>query len=205
MAQKEKQTTQLVTPLVTGLAAAVATLCIVQYYRVLQPDAVPNTCNVPAHGADSSYQYEEYTVQKGDTLSSIAQEELGNKTRVQELIVLNEERLPTLKRNPEWVEPGWTLLLPPKEFEITEHELAELRGYVHMVAADRVIISTTQNLEQQTHIYITSKSQFVKAGDIITKESVQPGDCISAVVRTEGSTPNAIQVLEVTNADFQKL
>jgi len=49
-----------------------------------------------------------YTVRKGDTLATIAQRELGNKNRWQEIASLNASELP----NPAALSPGTTLKIP---------------------------------------------------------------------------------------------
>jgi DNA-binding SARP family transcriptional activator len=56
-------------------------------------------------------------VQRGDTLWGIAEHELGNPLRWSEILELNEGRSQpgglTLT-DPHWIDPGWTLLLPPE-------------------------------------------------------------------------------------------
>jgi DNA-binding SARP family transcriptional activator/LysM repeat protein len=56
-----------------------------------------------------------YVVQRGDTLWSIAQKQLGDPLRWSEIYQLNEGRPQpggATLNDPHWIDPGWTLLLP---------------------------------------------------------------------------------------------
>jgi len=52
-----------------------------------------------------------YTVQPGDTLSSIAQQIFGDSNRYQEIVDLNKEKYPQLLQNPNLIEPGMVLIV----------------------------------------------------------------------------------------------
>jgi DNA-binding SARP family transcriptional activator len=57
-----------------------------------------------------------YTVQRGDTLWGIAQRELGDPLRWSEIYQLNVGRSQpggATLTDPHWIDPGWTLVLPP--------------------------------------------------------------------------------------------
>ncbi len=65
----------------------------------------------PAAGATRTY-----VVQRGDTLWGIAERELGDPLDWSQIYQLNEGRLQpggVALTDPHWIDPGWTLLLPP--------------------------------------------------------------------------------------------
>lgn len=53
-----------------------------------------------------------YTVKAGDYLSSIAKTMLGDGNRWMEIVNLNADKYPSLKKNPNLIYAGWTLTLP---------------------------------------------------------------------------------------------
>lgn len=53
-----------------------------------------------------------YEVKRGDTLQSVAQNELGSVRRWTEILDLNEGKYPSLRANPEFLNVGWKLELP---------------------------------------------------------------------------------------------
>ncbi|MFP5504022.1 MAG: LysM peptidoglycan-binding domain-containing protein, partial [Candidatus Sericytochromatia bacterium] len=57
----------------------------------------------------------EYTVKRGDTLTEIAQAQLGSWQRWRELVDLNKDRYPTLQSNPDFLAIGWKLQVPAKQ------------------------------------------------------------------------------------------
>lgn len=60
-----------------------------------------------------------YTIKKGDTILSIAKNVLGDKSRVEELVKLNNDAYPSLSLKSPFVEPGWKLYLPPQNVSKT--------------------------------------------------------------------------------------
>jgi len=74
----------------------------------------PDECHLS--GMQSKKEYlDSYTVKKGDTLLSIAKNELNDNSRVNELIEVNKEFYPELSLEKPFLEQGWKLYLPPKE------------------------------------------------------------------------------------------
>ena len=130
-------------------------------------------------------------------MHSIARKELGDRARVVELVRLNSDTFPTLSTKRDYIERGWKLLLPPRDIRLTNHDLARLKGHLHEVYPDYLVISVTQDLEQRTHMYITPDSQFKKGSESLQLSDFKPGDCVSAAVRHQDSLPNAIVILEV--------
>lgn len=74
--------------------------------------------------------YTDYTVVKGDTLWTIAQEHLGDPLRYQEIYEINKETIELEAQakgkddsgNGHWIFSGTTLKLPPKEKAVEEEE-----------------------------------------------------------------------------------
>ena len=54
----------------------------------------------------------EYTVAPGDKLTGIAKKQLGQAGRFTEIAILNYDRYPSLKTNPDHIREGWKLRLP---------------------------------------------------------------------------------------------
>ena len=65
---------------------------------------------------DQDFYLTKYTVRKGDTLLSIAKNELGDSSRVDELIGLNKTWYPNLSIQNPFIKAGWELRIPPKFF-----------------------------------------------------------------------------------------
>lgn len=87
----------------------------------LTADAAPATIARPAVGAPpasalpADQPLRSYVVQRNDTLWGIAERELGDPLRWQEIYTLNRDRPQpggARVRDPHWIDPGWTLLLP---------------------------------------------------------------------------------------------
>lgn len=56
--------------------------------------------------------YPVYTVQRGDTLTGIADQQLKDWRRYHEIVDLNNSRYPSLSKNPDFILTGWQLQLP---------------------------------------------------------------------------------------------
>ena len=74
-------------------------------------DPVPAPAPAPTP-ADAPRPGKKYTVQKGDFLTKIAKEQLGDPNRFQEIVALNQDKYPSLKSNPNLIYAGWELTLP---------------------------------------------------------------------------------------------
>lgn len=81
-----------------------------------RPASRPPPSGVPPAPSAQNAAARTYVVQRGDTLWGIAERELGDPLQWQAIYQLNEGRPQpggaTLS-DPHWIDPGWTLLLPP--------------------------------------------------------------------------------------------
>lgn len=73
----------------------------------------------------------EYIVKNGDTLLSIAKNQLGDSSRVNEIITLNKEKYPTLSLENSFIEIGWKFLLPPKSYGVTNGLIFIVHGTLY--------------------------------------------------------------------------
>lgn len=69
-----------------------------------------------------------YVVKKGDTLLSVAKKQLGDNSRIGELIELNKKLYPGLSIDEPFIEQNWTLYLPPQGVGKTNGKLFEVNG-----------------------------------------------------------------------------
>ena len=53
-----------------------------------------------------------YQVKRGDYLTKIAREKLGDPNRFKDIVELNKDKYPSLVKNPDLIYPGWTIVLP---------------------------------------------------------------------------------------------
>ena len=63
---------------------------------------------------------ESYVVKQGDTLLSIARNQLSDSSKVYQLINLNNDNYPELSIKNSYIEPGWELYIRLKDRKITE-------------------------------------------------------------------------------------
>lgn len=139
---------------VPDLAMATAAL------RVAAPDLASSAppSPPPPTASQQTSQLPIYVVQKGDTLWGIATRLLGDPYRWVEIAKLNEGRIEGTTRfeNPNWIYPGWTLLLPA-DAQIqspppipSEASPAAPQSTAHMHASGDVPSSTTVAREPST-------------------------------------------------------
>lgn len=77
-----------------------------------------------------------YTVQPGDTLLSIANKQLGDSSRASEIGKLNEDISPQLSLQNPFLEVGWKLHLPVKDFPMTSGNLLGVQGKIKASQTD---------------------------------------------------------------------
>lgn len=80
--------------------------------------------------------FSNYTVKQGDSLLSIAKNELGNPSRASELARLNQDAYPGLSVSNPFLEVGWVLALPPLKM-VTTGEISAVAGEVMIYSGER--------------------------------------------------------------------
>lgn len=74
----------------------------------------PAPVNAPSNNQPTP-EYRDYTVKRGDTLTGIAQNELGNWQKWGSIVDANKDKYPSLTSNPDFIQIGWNLQLPVTE------------------------------------------------------------------------------------------
>lgn len=80
------------------------------------PDAVANGLQQRAEGvlaASGTIPMRSHEVAEGQNLSDIAKDKLGDPNRWQEIVDANKAKYPQLADNPDVIQPGWKLDIPP--------------------------------------------------------------------------------------------
>ena len=67
--------------------------------------------NAPSNN-DPAPAYRDYSVKRGDTLTGIAQNELGDWQKWGTIVDANKQKYPSLTSNPDFIQVGWNLQLP---------------------------------------------------------------------------------------------
>lgn len=129
--------------------------------------------------------FKTYTVKSGDTLLSIAKNQLGSVNRVQELITLNTGKYPNFlnsantKNN--FLEVGWELLLPPTFVNKTSGFLYGWKGEVLDEDSRTITILTgnTKNIQTGTLYRVFTVDSDTK---LFVKGNFTKGDCVNLIV-----------------------
>lgn len=74
--------------------------------------------------------FSSYSVKSGDSLLSIAKNELGDSSRAGEIAALNEDVYPGLSLRNSFLEVGWKIVLPPKDTRVIASSLKVAGGEV---------------------------------------------------------------------------
>lgn len=128
-----------------------------------------------------------YTVKPGDTLLSIAQNQLGDTQRVEELIKLNIRKHTSIGLDNPFIEVGWELLLPP-DFVTNSSGGLYIHAGEFIERKDQARNSIVPNDENIAIIYYDGgfKSSLVSRKTPSTvylgKESFKTGDCVFVLV-----------------------
>lgn len=120
-----------------------------------------------------------YTVKKGDTLISVAENQMGNSGRVDELIELNKEKYPHLSITNGFLEIGFPLYLPPRGINSSSGDLVAINGKLVTQDANNWTVAVEKNNGMLTYnIYPSEITNF----DSKIKDDYEPGDCLTAIL-----------------------
>jgi LysM repeat protein len=73
--------------------------------------------NCPRYGSIPKEEYlQYYVVQEGDTLQSITNEQLGDPSKINDLVLMNNDIYPGLSIQNSELTPGWKIYLPPLDY-----------------------------------------------------------------------------------------
>jgi len=86
-----------------------------------------NPCELDGFAEKEQY-LNNYTVKRGDTLLSISKTQLGDTSRVNEIINLNKDKYPTLSLENPFLETEWKLLLPHQRYGKTNGIINVIHG-----------------------------------------------------------------------------
>lgn len=124
---------------------------------------------------DQDFYLNKYVVQKGDTLLTIAQNQLNDSSRVDELIELNKQLYPTLSiRNP-YIEVGWGLKIPPQYFSKSSGMLEGVGGQITEQNDKSITINLKKDSIVKQISYLTPSTKYLSVS------SFKMGDCIYIV------------------------
>jgi hypothetical protein len=173
---KSKRELFILTVSATVIIIAVA----IMFYRNSLMN-VPNTSvdenDCGYENAPKSAYLDQYVVQKGDSVLSIARDQMGDVSRVTELIELNKDVYPDLSLNNSFLEIGWIVYLTPKEFGITTGKLVYGAGKITGINGNRVTLKNYINQESYGHHYMDESTIYVGK----TMEEIAVGDCVNVI------------------------
>ncbi len=138
-----------------------------------------STSDCPRYGYEpKEYFLEVYRVKQGDSLLSIANDELDDSSRAGEIIALNEDRYDNFWKDEKFLEVGWELLLPPKEIDFEAIDIPSLRGLGKSYG------SIARKGEDNEQWWIQSgregeRSVFkISNATVVEAEELEVGDCV---------------------------
>jgi hypothetical protein len=126
-----------------------------------------------------------YMVKKGDTLLSIAQSQLGDSSRVYDLVSFNKDEFPQLSLSNSYLETSWKLYLPFKDTS-----LPTLNGSITQLNGE--VVEITNKIVQLRGPDWGSQIEFRKNTKFPDKQ-IGVGDCLK-IVTVKGMIPYAIKV-----------
>ena len=145
------------------------------------------TCDKYARSGYEGY-LPTYTVQSGDSLLSIAKQELSA-ARVQEIVELNKERYPSLEERSPFLEAGWILYLPPEQAVSTNGKLIVTHGNISKSEVGWGINAPNQGTGPFDLSYL---DRFF--GD---RNNITEGECITVIYQAKSDFSEPLVVHEV--------
>lgn len=126
---------------------------------------------------------EEYTVQEGDTLLSIATDKLGDSTKVEDIIAFNKDKYPNLSMDNPYLVAGWKIYIPPKNAAKSVDDFSVAAGKVIKTDDTSFTLAIKQN-EITFRPNENTRYQDVKP--------LEKGDCVKV-----GYNPKSMQIYTV--------
>jgi len=137
---------------------------------------------------------EEYVVKPGDTLLSVAEDELGDVSRASEIVALNQrlDRYPERSLSNPFIEQGWKLFMPPENVKQTSGNIQAYAGEIEEIGDTEFVIGFKGGGGGKVNINADTK--FL----LKSRKDYQIGDCLFQIedVRREGV--RALFVLPLT-------
>ena len=150
--------------------------------KVLQPQiskspSVKLTLKCDLYGFSRKEDFlSQYTVKKGDTLLLITKSQLGDVSRINELITLNKDKYPSLSIENPFLEQAWILSLPPKSFGLTTGQLFEFSGEITTIEKDGYWAISEPG--STVALFLDKNTKFIR------KTTFNKGDCVKAIYET---------------------
>jgi len=99
--------------------------------ELAEPDFASKKSDCSFYGFGQKEKYlPRYVVKRGDSLLSIAKNQLNDSSRVNEIIEMNKETYPSLSLENPFIEVGWELYLPPENTDKTNGLIFVVNGNV---------------------------------------------------------------------------
>jgi len=128
----------------------------------------------------------QYEVKRGDALLAVVKNEVGDVTRLDEVINLNKDRYPIEMLKEGFLEVGWVLNLPPEFVESSNGTITEMNGEFAGIAENGRWVVRGGDAFYWGGFLPDSQTLFPKGKDF------QVGDCIKYII--EGQTIRVFSV-----------
>lgn len=147
---------------------------------------------------DEEFYLDKYIAQKGDTLLSIAQNQLGDNSRVDELIQLNKQGYPSISIQNPTIEVGWELQVLPKVFPKSTGSIEGISGEITNITDREIVINILSNKKVETVSYITPQTVY------LGKNPFKIGDCVHIVKDSYGPVETGILAVSLQGKNYFK-
>ena len=123
----------------------------------------------------------QYTVNKGDTLLSIAKNVLGDPSKVNEIITLNKDNYPELSLSKPFLEQGWKLYLPKSFIHQVTDNITTWSGPIANVVNNQMLVIQalpSKGNSGTNNVYLTTDTTYENDD----KSLIKIGKCINVVM-----------------------
>jgi len=141
---------------------------------------------------DEDFYLSSYITKKGDTLSTIAENKLGDVKRASELITLNKTSYSHLSLKESFLEIGWVIKIPPASIPESEGFLQAVGGEIQEISNNHIFVDIgfrTQGFDTGPAFKIQPWTRYYGAN------SVHTGECIYLI---EGTNNNQDGILAIS-------